>query len=76
MDVSGVLSYAQLVTQGKSQADIARSIEEGRFSRVIRGWYATDYADQDVVAALKRKGRLGCLSGCKFYGLWVPPFVG
>ncbi|MFT0846930.1 type IV toxin-antitoxin system AbiEi family antitoxin domain-containing protein [Actinomycetaceae bacterium L2_0104] len=76
MDVSGVFSYAQLVAQGKSQVDIARSIEEGRLSRIARGWYANDFADREVVAALRGKGRLGCISGCKFYGLWVPPRAG
>lgn len=40
--------------------------------RICRGWYALPQADERVVRAILAGGRLGCLSGCRFYGIWVP----
>lgn len=76
MEVPGLFSFAQLINDGYSKADIARSLEEGRLSRIIRGWYASDFADRNIVEALRAQGRCGCLSGCEFHGLWVRPHAG
>ncbi|WP_279060418.1 endonuclease domain-containing protein [Mobiluncus curtisii] len=67
----GVYTVKQLLTE-YSTRDIADLVEAGNLVRIIRGWYAGPEADPDVVRALKHGGRLGCLSGCAKYGLWVP----
>lgn len=58
---------------GLTESQIAELMKAGRLNRVIRGWYAEPTAASDVVRALKLTGRLGCLSGCRAHGLWVPP---
>ena len=45
----------------------------GLLTRVCYAWYAGPSADPEVVAAVRLGGRLGCLSGCRVHGLWVPP---
>lgn len=49
------------------------SCDAGRVKHLRRGWYALPDADIDLVAAVSCNGSLGCISGCKSYGLWVPP---
>ncbi|MEN0071385.1 MAG: hypothetical protein AAGC63_10285, partial [Propionicimonas sp.] len=71
----GVWSWAEL--RGTlSQAEVRHSVAAGRLVRVRRGWYATPLANPDVLAAVALGGRLGCLSGCRAHGLWVPPGPG
>lgn len=55
-----------------SRREVERRVATGELTRVCRGWYATVFANQKVVRALQVGGRLGCLSGCAFHGLWVP----
>lgn len=47
-------------------------MDSGRLRRVGRGWFATPMAVADAERAIQLGGRLGCLSGCKSHGLWVP----
>ena len=68
----GVFSLEDLNSRGLSRRQIERLIAEGKLSRLARGWYATPGADDHVVAALRSGVRLGCLSACRRYGLWVP----
>lgn len=72
MNTTGVVSYSDLRQEGASRADIDRALAAGNITRVARGWYSYPHADQRVVRALAAGGRLGCLSGCAVYGLWVP----
>ncbi len=72
MNVPGVFSYSQLLASGARRGDVERALAEGRLKRVTHGWYTNGLAHQDVLLALKLRARLGCLSGCSFYGLWVP----
>lgn len=67
----GVYTAKQLLT-GYTKRQIVALVKAGNLRRIIRGWYAGSDADLDVVRALKLGGRLGCLSGCAKYGLWVP----
>ena len=73
MKDSGVYSYRELLNRGYSRRQLERLVREGRLRRVVKGWYAAPYAHPDVVRALMTRARLGCLSGCEFHGLWVPP---
>ena len=72
MDVPGIFSYSQLIADGATRGDIERALREGRLERVARGWYTNGLAHQDILLPLRLHARLGCLSGCSFYGLWVP----
>lgn len=67
----GVYTAKQLLT-GYTKRQIEALVKAGNLRRVMRGWYSGPDADPDVVRALKLGGRLGCLSGCAKYGLWVP----
>lgn len=55
-----------------SRSEITRRASMGELTRVARGWYALPFANDQVMRAIRLGGRLGCLSGCDFYGLWVP----
>lgn len=76
MDTPGLYSTSQLRHQGLTLHDIRRLVHQGSLTRIARGWYASEVADPTVQRAIKAGGRLGCLSGCGFYGLWVPPHPG
>ncbi len=52
---------------------LRRQVAAGRLLHIAHGWYSSVTADQHVVAAIRIGGRLGCLSACAHYGLWVPP---
>lgn len=67
----GVYTAKQLLTE-YTKRQIVALVKAGNLRRIMRGWYAGADADLDVVRALKLGGRLGCLSGCAKYGLWVP----
>lgn len=68
----GVRSVDQLVEMGISHAEVKWRASQGELVRVCRGWYALPFAYENAVRALRAGGRLGCLSGCQLYGLWVP----
>lgn len=68
----GVRSIGQLRAEGLGHAQIARLVETGDLRRICRGWYALAGNDPMVVRGINAGGRLGCLSGCRHYGLWVP----
>lgn len=72
MEISGIATYAQLRGGGASRRDINHALATGEIRRLMRGWYGFPDADPDIARALEVKGRLGCLSGCAVYGLWVP----
>lgn len=68
----GVRSVECLREQGLGWRQIESYVEMGTLKRICRGWYALPQADEQVVRAIRMGGRLGCMSGCRFYGLWVP----
>lgn len=72
----GVISLAQLQHNGVHQQELEEMLAQGRLRRITRGWYATPLALPDAVRAVSLRARLGCLSGCKAHGLWVPEFNG
>ena len=62
-----------LVGHGISPDRIERAAREGRIERLRRGWYATDDAHPDVVAAVRVGGALTCASALSALGVWTMP---
>lgn len=76
MATSPLLSYQDLLADSVSRRRIRTLLASGQLTRVARGWYTVGQPDLDVVTAIRAGGRLGCLSGCRHHGLWVPPHAG
>lgn len=72
MNEHGVYSIQDLRGEGFSRRKIDRLVSVGELRRLSRGWYARPDADPDVALALIHRGRIGCLTGCGLYGVWVP----
>lgn len=73
----GVYRRADLALIGLStHHQITKALESGKLRRVSPGYYAVDGANSAVVGAIESGCRLGCLSACKLYGLWVPEPAG
>lgn len=73
MELQGIYSPGELRAAGVTRRHQELLIQAGELRRIRRGWYATDGADPLIERALKAGGRLGCLSGCRHHGVWVPP---
>ncbi|GAA4899226.1 type IV toxin-antitoxin system AbiEi family antitoxin domain-containing protein [Tessaracoccus lubricantis] len=74
MDEFGVYSIHELRDGGMTEDEIKELAVSERLTRLGRGWYAQGpLANSDAIRAVRLGGRLGCLSGCKAHGLWVPP---
>ena len=73
MELQGIYSPGELRAAGVTRHQQELLVQAGELRRIRRGWYATDGADPLVERALKAGGRLGCLSGCRHHGVWVPP---
>ncbi|GAA4895737.1 type IV toxin-antitoxin system AbiEi family antitoxin domain-containing protein [Tessaracoccus lubricantis] len=69
-----ILTYEQLLEAGYTRASIDDALEREVLQRLRRGWYAQLGALPDAVAAMRAGCHLGCLSGCRAHGLWVPAF--
>lgn len=72
MSQSGVWRWGDL-KPALGESELRRRVALGALTRVGHGWYATASANPDVVSAVRLGGHLGCLSGCRVHGLWVPP---
>lgn len=68
----GVVSARQLKSAGYSDADVRRAVRNGELRSLRRGWYATESADPDAVAAVARGGVLSCVSALAKHGVWIP----
>lgn len=73
---SGVISLQGLRRLEWSDSQVANALETGALIRVARGWFARAGAASDAVEAVRHGGRLGCLTGCRFHGLWTPQHRG
>lgn len=72
----GVYPTGWLYSQGFTPGRLRAEVSSGKLRHVSRGWYAIADADPDVVLAIKHGGRVGCLTGCRKHGIWVPPTFG
>lgn len=67
----GVVTTAALHRSGFSRRAIGRALRGGALTRIRRGWYAFQGADQKVVSAVRRGGVMSCCSALAFHGVWV-----
>lgn len=67
----GVVSTAQLRAAGWTHPRIKRLPEQG-WSRLRRGWYASQTANAEVVRAVSAGGVLACVSALRLRRVWVP----
>ncbi|MGI5952427.1 MAG: type IV toxin-antitoxin system AbiEi family antitoxin domain-containing protein [Brooklawnia sp.] len=68
----GPFTRAQLAELGIRTTQLKHLMAAGQLRRVRRGWYANVFSPDDAVRAVQLGGRLGCLSACKWRGIWVP----
>lgn len=73
---TGIFSTRLLRPHGLGHSDIRRAIATGTLSRIRRGWYATEAAAPDVIAAVRIGGRLTCVDALRFHGVWMLPSSG
>lgn len=71
----GIYTTKYLKTHGITPRKQRVLLKKGSLDRIRQGWYATNDAYPEAVRAVRVGGQLGCISGCKFYGLWIPPGV-
>lgn len=64
---------ADLLAEGWTVRQIARSVHLGRLIRVRRGHYATPETPGEVVRAVRVGGRLACVSELRHRGVWALP---
>jgi len=62
-----------LIERGISRDRLERQARAGGIERLRRGWYATDDAHPDVVAAVRGGGALTCASALSALGVWTMP---
>jgi hypothetical protein len=74
--MSGIVSTAELRSQGLTKRAIAAAVHRGSLEPIIRGWFATPIAHPDAVRAIRLGARAGCVSALSVAGAWVPPDAG
>jgi len=67
------VTYAQLIEYGWTRHAVRTAVEKGTLRRLARGWYDAGGCSSDDLAALALGGRIGCLTGLRDHGVWVPP---
>lgn len=61
------------MARGLSRANIYAHVELGGLTRIRRGWFAVPGCLESARRAVALGGRLGCVSGCRAHGVFVPP---
>lgn len=61
----------ELLKAGHSPRDLTRAVATGELMRVRQGWYCLPDTATPLQEAVRVGGRLSCISGCDYHGLWV-----
>ncbi|WP_124055391.1 endonuclease domain-containing protein [Arcanobacterium ihumii] len=73
----GVFNRSALAQIGIiNDRQLKKSISAGELNRIARNWFALKNANPRVVAAIHIGARVGCLTGCSLFGIWVPRNTG
>lgn len=70
----GVFSKSEL--SHLTPAELAEEVASQRLRRVGKSWYVAPTAVPEVVSAVAMGARVGCVSGCRLWGVWTPPACG
>ncbi|MDO7883576.1 hypothetical protein [Antiquaquibacter soli] len=70
--LGGIATRAELQAQGLRHDAITMAFHYGRVLRVRRGLYARLDTAPDVLAALRLRGRLACVSALRYWGEEAP----
>jgi very-short-patch-repair endonuclease len=66
----GAVKVRDLAAAGFTRHQLSTAVREGSLVRPLRGVYAIQGADDDVVAAFRANGLLTCRSAARYYSLW------
>jgi len=67
------VTYAQLLENGWTRYAVREALARGLLRRLAHGWYDVGGCTADELSAAAAGGRLGCLTGLRDHGVWVPP---
>jgi len=67
------VTYSRLLENGWTRHAISSAIAAGSLRRLSRGWYDLGGCTADELTAAAVGGRVGCLTGLRDHGVWVPP---
>lgn len=67
------VTYAALLEFGWTRHAVREALARGTLRRVARGWYDAGGCSSDELTAAAVGGRIGCLTGLRDLGVWVPP---
>lgn len=63
----------ELLKAGHHPRLLTHLVRAGDLIRVRQGWYCLPTTPPPMQEAVRVGGRLSCISGCEFHGLWVRP---
>ena len=67
------VTYGQLIDGGWTRHEIRVRLASGSLRRIARGWYDLGATSPDEHTAAASGTRIGCLTGLRDHGVWVPP---
>lgn len=67
------MKYARLLENGWTRHAVTSAVAAGSLRRVAKGWYDVGGSSADELTAAAAGGRVGCLTGLRDHGVWVPP---
>lgn len=67
-----VMRLKTLLEAGLTDYDVRQLRDEGTLTRLRHGWYAGPKPHEQVVAAVRSGGVLGCVSALGFHEVWQP----
>ncbi len=73
LDVMHPVTYARLIENGWTRRTIRAAVTLGSVRRLARGWYEVGTSAAHESAAAVAGVRVGCLTGLRDHGVWVPP---
>lgn len=67
----GLAATHELLNAGHHPRLLTHLVRVGELIRVRQGWYCLPTTPSTMQEAVRVGGRLSCISGCDFHGLWV-----
>lgn len=67
----GIVARQDLLATGMSRRQLTVAEAHGRLTRLTRSLFATEDADDGVVAAVRARGTLTCISALRLHGIWT-----